>query len=56
MTCETHGSMTRAECVAYLTARWTEQCDRWPMMRDSIPLGLYVRRNLPATLRYHRPA
>jgi hypothetical protein len=43
--------MTKKEAVAYCERRWREQCDRFPTMRDDIPLALYVSRNLRATMR-----
>jgi hypothetical protein len=46
--CPKHGRMTRAECVAYLTERWQSA-----PFDPRIPLSLYVRRNLPAVMRFH---
>jgi hypothetical protein len=48
MICETHGRMTRAECIAYLAERWHSQ-----PFDPRIPLELYIRRNLRAVMRFH---
>lgn len=39
-------SRTKAEAIAFLTARWREQAEQFPLMRESVPLGLYLSRNL----------
>lgn len=33
-------------CIEWLTNRWAEECERFPLMRDEIPLDLYMKRNL----------
>lgn len=38
--------ISRKEAVARLTARWKEQCEKFPLMRREIPLKLYIRVNL----------
>lgn len=42
--------VTRAQACALLAARYAEQCDRFPMMRE-IPLALYLARNVPTLMR-----
>jgi hypothetical protein len=42
--------MTRAEAISWLTIRWHEQCERYPLMREDIPLALYIQRNVGAVL------
>lgn len=41
----------RIEAIARLTARWNEQCERWPLMRRDIPLALYLQRNVALVMR-----
>lgn len=48
--------MTRREATDYMTARWHEQCERFPTMRRDIPLALYLRANWRATMRLTRRA
>jgi hypothetical protein len=43
----THESYTVAEATARLTARWHDQCLFYPSMRNTIPLALYLERNVP---------
>lgn len=42
--------MTKREAIRRLTNRWNEQVEKYPLMRDDIPLALYLRRNLPHVL------
>jgi hypothetical protein len=42
--------MTRKEALAYCERRWYEQCERFPSMRQDIPLVLYLTRNVRATM------
>lgn len=39
-------SRTKTEAIAFLTARWREQAEQFTLMRESVPLGLYLSRNL----------
>ena len=36
----------RATATQRLTKRWREQCELFPLMRDSIPLEIYIRANV----------
>jgi hypothetical protein len=40
----------REWCVEWLANRWTEECERFPTMRNDIPLELYLQRNLKPML------
>lgn len=42
---------TKQEAIRFLTARWHEQCEQFPHMRENIPLALYISRNLDAAMR-----
>ena len=44
-------SISKEEALVRLTARWLEQCDMFPMMREEIPLHAYVRENLPHVMK-----
>lgn len=35
-----------------LTNNWNEQVDKFPSMREKIPLELYIRRNLAYVMKY----
>lgn len=41
--------MTNDQAIAYLTARYEQQCELFPATR-TIPLELYIRRNVKAVL------
>ena len=43
--------ITKEEALVRLTARWLDQCEIFPMMREEIPLHLYVRENLPHVMK-----
>lgn len=43
--------LTRQEAIKRLTARWNEQVDRFPAMRETIPLALYIRSNVAIVMR-----
>jgi len=34
------------DAVQYLTRRWEEQVERYPLMHKEIPLQLYLQRNV----------
>lgn len=36
----------RATARRRLTNRWLEQVERYPLMREEIPLALYIQRNI----------
>jgi hypothetical protein len=46
---------TRIEAMFYCTRRWHSQCELFPAMRVDIPLALYVRVNLKATMKLLAP-
>ena len=41
----------RQTAVRRLTNRYREQSDLFPTMRDSVPLALYIRRNVGHVMR-----
>jgi hypothetical protein len=41
----------KQRAIEYLTARWTEQCDKYLTMRNEIPLAKYISVNLPYVIR-----
>ena len=43
--------ISKDEALIRLTARWLEQCEMFPMMREEIPLHSYVRANLPHVMK-----
>lgn len=43
-------TIDKATAVRRLTNRWHEQCERWPTLRERIPLALYIQRNIQAVL------
>ena len=42
-------TFTKPQAIAYLTRRYTMQCENYPITRE-IPQALYIRRNLPETM------
>jgi hypothetical protein len=40
--------ISRAEAIKRLTNRWQDQVDKFPRMREDVPLELYIRRNIRA--------
>jgi hypothetical protein len=45
---------TKAEARVFLIARWHEECERYPLMREQIPLARYVAANLQQAMKYAR--
>jgi hypothetical protein len=46
-----HTPVNKAEALNRLTNRYNEQVERYPLMRDNIPLALYIRRNIKQVMR-----
>lgn len=38
--------VTRQEAISRLTRRWEEECFNYPMMRESLPLSVYIAANI----------
>ena len=47
MTCD------KSTATRRLTNRWNEQCEQFPIMRNEIPLELYLTRNLARVMLYN---
>lgn len=45
------GPIDRATARRRLAARYADQCERFPSMRQNLPLRLYLARNLAAVMR-----
>lgn len=40
--------LSHKEAVARLTARYAEQAEKFPRLRETVPLALYISRNVRA--------
>lgn len=43
--------ITRQVAVRRLTNRWNKECLCWPLMRESIPLAVYIAANVDTVMR-----
>lgn len=41
---------TRSQAIEWLERRYAEQVERYPLLREQVPMDLYVRRNLVGAL------